>query len=187
MYPTLSINKAEHLREALLTNRENTLERIYAKTYPMVLHYVKKHGGNSEDAKDLLQEAIILLYEKLMHGNLRLTASVSTYVMGICKNLWRSEYRKRSKFTTLADDTSQQLADENTADVADVDLMQYMEALGQKCKDFLVDFYYHNLRIEQIASKHLYRNVHTASVQKFKCLERLRKSLASFSYHHFLN
>jgi hypothetical protein len=27
--------------------------------------------------------------------------------------------------------------------------------------------------------------VHTATVQKFKCLERLRKSVASLSIHHF--
>jgi RNA polymerase sigma factor (sigma-70 family) len=189
MYPTVSINKAEQLREALLEDREKTLERIYARTYPMVLHYVKKHGGTSDDAKDLLQEAMILFYEKLLQGNLTLTSSISTYLMAICKNLWRSLYRKRSKFSGFPDEVSQQLADDSAGDYtrAELNIVQYMESLGQKCKDILVDFYYHNLRMDQIADRYLYRNVHTATVQKFKCLERLRKSVSSFSFNQFLN
>jgi RNA polymerase sigma factor (sigma-70 family) len=189
MYPIVSINKAQHLREAMITDREKTLERIYAKTFPMVLHYVKTHGGTSDDAKDLLQEAIILFYEKLMQGNLQLTASASTYIMAVCKNLWRSEYRKRSKYSGLPDTANEQLAEETTKDDVQsaLNLSSYMEALGQKCKDILVDFYYHNLGMEKIATKHLYRNIHTATVQKFKCLERLRKTVSSFSFNQFLN
>ncbi len=189
MYPTVSINKAEQLREALLTSREKTLEQIYAKTYPMVVHYIKQHGGNAEDAKDALQEAIILVYEKVMVDQLSLTSSVSTYLMAICKNLWRTEYRKRSKFNSLDDYEIDQPTNEMLADSPQQtkQLMQYMEALGQKCKDILVDFYYHNLRMEQISLKHQYRTIHSATVQKFKCLERLRKAVSSFSYNQFLN
>jgi RNA polymerase sigma factor (sigma-70 family) len=186
MYPTASINKAEALREALLTNRENTLERIYAKAYPMVVHYIKTHGGNAEDAKDVLQEAMILLYEKLMLDNLMLTSSITTYVMAICKNLWRTEYRKRSRLASLTGTEMEQPSDGDDRQQAK-QLTQYMEALGQKCKDILVDFYYHNLRMEQISLKYQYRTIHSATVQKFKCLERLRKAVSSFSYNQFLN
>lgn len=189
MYPTVSLDKAELLREALHTNRGKTLEQIYAKTYPMVLHYVKKHGGNSEDAKDLLQEAIILFYEKLIHGKLTLTSSFSTYLMAICKNLWRSEYRKRNRLSALPGGEADQLIDDAKTDPLEqtLQITPYMEALGQKCKDILVDFYYHNLKMDQISLKHQYRNIHTATVQKFKCLERLRKSVSSFSFNQFLN
>jgi DNA-directed RNA polymerase specialized sigma24 family protein len=108
--------------------------------------------------------------------------------MSICKNLWRSEHRRRSKFTGFSEESTGQLTDEPARDLSQQNhsIAHYMEALGQKCKDILIDFYYHNLRMDQIAAKHLYRNIHTATVQKFKCLERLRKSVSSFSINQFL-
>ena len=62
-------------RLALLANREKTLEYLYARTYPVVLHYVKERQGREEDAQDLLQDAIILFFEKVVHDRLVLTAA----------------------------------------------------------------------------------------------------------------
>lgn len=188
MYATLNINKAAQVREALLLDREKTLEDIYAKTFPMVLHYVKLHKGTSEDAKDLLQEAIILFYEKLMQGDFNLTSSVSTYLMAICKNLWRTQSRKRSHYTNITPETTERFSEEPKDDVqASLPILNFVEQLGARCKEILVAFYYHHQKMDQIASRYNYSSTHTATVQKFKCLERLRKSLATFSVHQFLN
>ncbi len=63
--------------------------------------------------------------------------------------------------------------------------MEYVERLGEKCKEILVSFYYKGHKMDRIAADYGYRNLHTATVQKFKCLERLRKTLSSFSIDQF--
>jgi RNA polymerase sigma factor (sigma-70 family) len=178
---------ATDIREALVRNREQTLETIYKKTYPMVLHYVRQRHGTADDAQDLLQEAIILFYEKAVHKELNLTASATTYIMAVCKNRWRRELEKRNRQQELPSDISERVKVEASADTdqPQLRLTQFVDQLGEKCKAILVAFYYMGQRMEQVAAQYQYRNVRTATVQKFKCLERLRKSLASYSIHHF--
>ncbi|QHT72079.1 sigma-70 family RNA polymerase sigma factor [Rhodocytophaga rosea] len=185
----LSPVAATDLRHNLTFNREQTLEKLYARAYPMVLHYVKQNQGTADDAKDILQEAIILLFEKVMHGRLELTVAVTTYIMGICKNLWRKELEKRSRKQPWNVDIEDNLWEEITAEPETpvLSLTNYVEQLGEKCKTILLSFYYFGQRMEQIAEKHAYSSIRSATVQKFKCLERLRKSLASLSIGHFKN
>lgn len=182
------IASAYDLRETLLLDREKALERIYARAYPMVLHYVKQRYGTDQDAKDVLQDAIILFYEKVVEGNLTLTAAVTTYLMGICKNLWRRELERRNRQSAFAPEEMNHPSEdgqETNLEQPTQTVMDYVEQLGEKCKNILVSFYYQGHKMEQISSENGYRNLHTATVQKFKCLERLRKAVASLSIDHF--
>ncbi|GEO04839.1 hypothetical protein AAE02nite_25030 [Adhaeribacter aerolatus] len=178
--------KATNWRQAFINNREKTLTQIYAETYPMVLHYVKQHNGTPEDAQDLLQEAIILFYEKVVLNKLTLTASVSTYLMSICKNKWRQELDKRRRQHQLPNEAAPRWEEPATEpENPTVILLSFVNQLGKKCQDILIAFYYLGEAMPRIAAQHQYRNVHTATVQKFKCLERLRKSLAAFTINDF--
>ena len=56
-------------------------------------------------------------------------------------------------------------------------VLDYVEELGAKCKSILLAFYYFQQPLTQIAADHDYRSVRSATVQKFKCLERLRQSV----------
>ncbi len=172
-------------RVALLTDREKTLTRLYARTYPMVLHYVKQHGGTEEDAQDLLQDAMIVFYEKTVLDQLTLTASVSTYLMGICKNRWRREFEKRNRRTGLQPEPEEGIWEEPETEQASLKLMDYVEQLGERCKDLLVSVYYFGQRMEELAERYGYRTVHSATVQKYKCLERLRKAVSHLSIGQF--
>ncbi|MGV3560646.1 RNA polymerase sigma factor [Larkinella arboricola] len=172
---------------ALITDRGRTLERIYAKTFPMVRHYVKERGGTTEDAKDIFHEAMILFYEKTVQEQLTLTSSVSTYLMGICKNLWRQELDKRTRQLPLTESQAETVWEPPTGEEepAPLKLMTFVEQLGDTCKSILVSFYYFGQRLEQIAAQHGYQNIRTATVQKYKCLERLRKAVGHLSIENF--
>lgn len=174
-------------RHSFITDREKALTRLYAQTYPMVLHYVKQHNGTPEDAQDLLQEAIILFYEKVLQEQLVLTASATTYLMAVCKNRWRQELEKRQRKVKILPSEIIQNWDEPTitSEQPNLDLGQFVAKLGKKCQEILISFYYLGQAMPRIASQHEYRNVHTATVQKFKCLERLRQSVAKFTINDF--
>ena len=167
------------LRHALLTNREQTLTQIYQRTFPMVRRYVQQHGGAAPDAKDVFHDALVIFYEQAVSEDFRLTASPSTYLMGICRNLWRRELSRRGRLPLAAlDEEHTQVEAEAPADSADdLSVLDYVEQLGERCKSILLAFYYFQQPLEQIAGAHHYQSVRSATVQKFKCLERLRKSV----------
>lgn len=174
-------------RASFVADREKTLTQLYARVYPMVRHYVQQRDGSPEDAQDVLQEAIIVFYEQVLQEQLVLTASATTYLMGICKNLWRRERDRRNRQPAgppaEANPALAEIETEPTA-VA-LNLVDFVAQLGAKCQAILVAFYYFGQPLTRIAEQHTYRTVRSATVQKFKCLERLRKSLAGFTPEHF--
>ena len=56
-------------------------------------------------------------------------------------------------------------------------VLDYVERLGAKCKRVLLGFYYFQQPLTQIAEANGYWSVRSATVQKFKCLERLQNSV----------
>ncbi|MCB2378482.1 sigma-70 family RNA polymerase sigma factor [Hymenobacter sp. BT635] len=168
------------LRHALLTSREQTLTRIYQRTFPMVRRHVQQHGGTPPDAKDVFQDALVVFYEKATTEGFVLSASVSTYLVGICRNLWRQELSRRQRLplTGITDAHAQVPGETEPAEERDtLPLLDYVEQLGERCKSILLAFYYFQQPLEQIAAANQYQSVRSATVQKFKCLERLRKSV----------
>ena len=170
------------LRQALHHDREGTLTHLYRRTFPMVRRLVTRLGGTEQDAQDVFHDALVIFYEKAVSGTLVLTASASTYLVSISRNLWRHELTRRNRSTSVdwqeegaeaADETEPALSDSEEA----FSVLTYVEQLGEKCKSILLSFYYFQQPLEQIAATHQYRSVRSATVQKFKCLERLRKSV----------
>ena len=51
------------LRDALLTDREQALTRLYRQAFPLVRRYVGGHGGEPQDAQDVFHDALVILYE----------------------------------------------------------------------------------------------------------------------------
>jgi hypothetical protein len=56
-------------------------------------------------------------------------------------------------------------------------LMSYLKAAGQKCLQLLKAFYYEQRPMEDIAREFNYRTAHSATVQKYKCLEKVREAV----------
>ncbi len=177
-YPTTPPPSAAALRQSLLADREQALTRLYCRTFPLVRRYIERHGGSAHDAQDVFQDALVILYEQATGGTLTLTAAPGTYLVGIARNLWHHEQRRRARlpYEALPDD-AQQLAEEPTEAEPAFAVLDYVARLGEQCRNVLLAFYYFQQPLAQIAAAHGYRSVRSATVQKFKCLERLRASV----------
>ena len=163
-----------------MANREQALTRLYRQAFPLVRRHVSRHGGTSQDAQDVFQDALVLLYEQAVGGTLVLTASANTYLVGIGRNLWHHEQRRRARLPheALPDDFEPLATIESAvAEEPAFAVLDYVERLGAKCRNVLLAFYYFQQPLTQIASINGYRSVRSATVQKFKCLERLRTAV----------
>lgn len=85
--------------DGLLKKDSKVLQKIYDFFFPGISSYVKELGGTTEDAQDVFQDGIVVMYRQLKSGNLTLTSSFYTYLFAVCKNIWlknRSRSHRRN-------------------------------------------------------------------------------------------
>ena len=149
--------------------------------YSPIESHVIQNKGSKHDAKDIFQNALIIFYKKAIVPDFELNAKISTYLFGVSKNLWLNQLRsrKRKENTTNINEPSEELKIEIGSD--DFDLEVYItnkiEQLGDPCLTLLIMHTYKKLSMDQIAKELGYANNHTARQQKYKCLQRLKKSI----------
>ncbi|GAA4038520.1 hypothetical protein GCM10022409_25050 [Hymenobacter glaciei] len=175
----LSAPPAYTLRQALLADRERALTQLYRRAFPPVRRLVQRQGGSAQDAQDVFQDALVVFYEQVVGNKLVLTASASTYLVSIARHRWQHELRRRARLPHEALPEGVDMAAEETEATLGpaFAVLDYVERLGTKCKNMLLSFYYFQQPLAQIAEANGYRSVRSATVQKFKCLERLRESV----------
>ena len=77
----------QELIKELKKRNNHAVQFIMEKYFPMIEFMVVKMGGYTDDAKDIFQEALIIIITKIDKDELQLTAKFSTYLYAICKNL----------------------------------------------------------------------------------------------------
>ena len=77
--------------KALIEGEEKGLRKLYEAFLPRIGHFITTHGGTKEDARDIFQDALMIIYQKANEGKLELTSNFYTLLYGICRKLWRNE------------------------------------------------------------------------------------------------
>jgi RNA polymerase sigma factor (sigma-70 family) len=98
----MSVKKnAEYLR-GIKENDFTILEKIYKESLPEVIKYIKRNSGTTDDAKDVFQEGILVIFDKVKEGKLELTTSFHVFLFIVCKRIWLKKLKKRgNKEVTL--------------------------------------------------------------------------------------
>lgn len=79
-----------------LRNRQSHVVRYLSDRYlSMIRLMVTSRGGTSEDAKDIFQDGLVILLEKIDSDQLVLTCKFKTFLYSVCENLWKSILEKR--------------------------------------------------------------------------------------------
>ena len=63
----------------------------------MALQLVLKNNGSEDDAKDIFQEAVIVLYNKVQTGNFELSSKLNTFLYSVCRRLWLKRLNHQSR------------------------------------------------------------------------------------------
>jgi DNA-directed RNA polymerase specialized sigma24 family protein len=177
MHSINNLNRTEHRQELFI--------RLYKNAFPPVAKYVSRLGGSLEEAKDVFQDAVVIFYETT-NKHSSTFYNETAYVVGISKNLWVKRYRQSIKNLPLNDIN---LASDETEEMPSNNrILRFLSAAGQKCMDLLKSFYYDDLALSEIAREFGYSGVRSATVQKYKCLEKVREIIKekALAYDDFL-
>ena len=168
--------------------REKLFEELYEMAFPAVASFVGQMNGSFQDAKDIFQDALVIYYEKLADPDFMIQGLPERYILGIAKHLWIRKFKgdsKRISLNTLEATIS--IPVDFFPTLQSKKILQFLEHTGKKCLDLLRGFYYEKLAMKDIAEKLGYSNEHSATVQKYKCLEKIRETIKekSITYEDF--
>ncbi|UEG53603.1 sigma-70 family RNA polymerase sigma factor [Mucilaginibacter daejeonensis] len=166
--------------EAMATatsTREQQLTELYLKAFPAVAAMVSKQGGTLDEAKDIFQDALVILYERDLRNDRGTIQDKKAYLKGIARHLWY-HYRQGQQRLVSMDQLTHDLAADVPEPVPSANrLLRYLEAAGKRCLDMLQAFYYDKASMREIAERFQLSGERSATVQKHKCLEKVREQV----------
>jgi RNA polymerase sigma factor (sigma-70 family) len=170
--------------------REQLFEEMYEQAFSQTARFVSRMGGTLPDAQDVFQDALLIFYEKTQDPGFALHSLPEAYILGIAKHLWVRKFRKdreRVSFSSSEQEILLPAADDR--DVNESRLLAVLEKSGKRCLDLLRAFYYEKRPMRQIAGALGFAGDRSATVQKYKCLEKVRDTIKekSWGYEEFLN
>jgi len=171
-------------------NDFSILNKIYNDFGPSIVNYIKKNSGTLEDAKDVLQEGLMVIYKKLNENNLELSSTFEAYLYGVCRFVWLNKLKKKSKkevtnqgFDTLT--IEQQLLEDKLIESRRRILFQKkFEELTEECKTVL-QLSFNGNSGKEIAALTGYAEDYVKR-KKYKCKEKLVRLIKADSEYSVL-
>ena len=169
------------LLEGLAKNDRQAIETIYKQHYNMVQALIINNNGTIDDARDIFQESMIVLYEKARSGTFELNCLLKTYIYSVCRRLWLKRLQQQQKFIPDVNGldeivpVEEEIEAHGQRNVEFQTMEKAMLNLGEPCRSLLDAFYLQKKNMTDIASHFGYTNADNAKNQKYKCLMRLRK------------
>ncbi len=172
------------LLNGIRRNDTIVLQYIYKNFYSDINFFIKKNKGDDDDANDIFQEAIIIMYRKLKVGELVLDCSFETYLYSVCRYLWLKHLDKRKIEKENIKDNQQfheDIYDESLEKITDVNeryrlYQKHFTNLGKDCQKIL-QLYFDKVPLKNIAQIMGFKSEKYAKKRKFKCKEYLIKSI----------
>jgi RNA polymerase sigma factor (sigma-70 family) len=169
------------LLEGLARNDREAIEKIYQQNYGTIQSFIINNNGSADDARDIFQEAMILLYEKASSGEFELQCKIKTYVYSVCRRLWLKRLQQVQRFGSPVETleemvpVEEDLEEQERKNEAFNQMDKALNHLGEPCKSLLEAYYVHKKQMQEIAETFGYTNADNAKNQKYKCLMRLKK------------
>ena len=120
-------------------DRKDAIGYLYDKCYSSFSKLVKKRG-TEEQAEDLFQDGLSVMYNNLISGVFRQQSRLSTYLISICKNRWLMELRSQKESVELDEIAASIDEEELRIDIKALKLLQ--QVLNTDCQAILKAFYY---------------------------------------------
>jgi len=131
--------------DGLANNDSAVIEAIYKKFVPKVVFFIKNNSGDEDQAQDVIQEVLMLLFNQAKANTLLLTCPFDAYFFLLCKRKWLNELKKTSnKGVTIKEDFASinESALELVEEAEQFDEKQQLfdmmfQKLGDKCQEVL--------------------------------------------------
>jgi RNA polymerase sigma factor (sigma-70 family) len=174
----------EVLIKGLKEQNSRCIKYLYKEFFPMAKSIVERNSGSYEDAEDVFQDSIVVLYKRLTEENITLKCSLKTFFFGICKNLWMQRLDRKWRLLY-----SENMAEEPVGSYEIIDkefseeilerkrlFQKHFLTLPHRCQKILL-LYLKNFPLRKIAEELGLKNEEYAKSRKYNCKNLLRKRI----------
>ena len=132
----------QRIIKGIVEGNSTILQEIYSQYIKSSMDFVRKNGGTTQDAEDVVQEGLIVIFKKSRRGELQLTCSFSTYLFSVCRFIWWKKVKKRGHNTGTINENWELIDDNNiVAAVEKRERHQFylskLEELSASCRQIL--------------------------------------------------
>lgn len=178
MFKNSVMNGNVYLEELLRGNSE-VISKMYKINFIQIKNFVLLNRGNSIDAKDIFQKALLQIAVRHQKDGIKLHTSFSGFLFTVCKNLWRRELNNRKHI--IQDYSMNNLVCE-ASDGARAIIEQkrhelFLEKLGnvsENCK-LMLTMFFANISYKEIVSSTSYTSEAAVRQRIFKCKKKLKE------------
>lgn len=185
--PLLFLNQDAKILDLIRSGDEEALVLLYESNRRQVTALVTRNHGTADDANDVLQDAVIVLWERVRQGRYEVRAKLNTFVFATARNIWLRQLARRRREmpmdmqhdTTAVEDPSplEEMIETETGQR----IARALVRLGEPCKTLLTLFYWEEASMQLIAGRLGFANAETAKSKKYQCKQALRKLLGEFT------
>jgi RNA polymerase sigma factor (sigma-70 family) len=163
----------------LLRNDAAVVRSLYATHYPAVRQYVLKNSGTANDAQDVFQEAVTVLWLQVKDGRFNANAEPDPggFLFRVAKFKWLDVVRSAAhrNMRVLHDAGAHVPEEERDHELEDriLRLREVYAKLDDKCRQVLDQFYFERKDLASIAAS---MGVEEESIRtiKYRCMMKLR-------------
>jgi len=180
---TASSERNQEIIDRIRNGEMETLHELYRTGRNTIRAFVTRNSGSSDEADDILQEALVILWQRIRACRFEPLAQPGTFLFATARNLWLRQLARRKREKPLGPDDHEKQDDA----VSSLDalilteetgtLQQAMARLSEQCRSILLAFYWEELSMEQIAQRFGFANPETAKSKKYQCKRLLRELL----------
>lgn len=161
---------------------DRALCRLYDLSRDMVTALVLKNSGQRDDALDVLQDSVVITYERIRSGDYEYQSKLTSYVYAVARFVWLKQLRRKQTEARILETAPEadfdpgplpdMLSEEYTAQVREV-----FSRLGEDCRRLLTFLIYDHLSPREVVEKMHYQNEQVVRNKKYKCLKHLKQML----------
>lgn len=181
--------KEKDMVSELKNNSEDALVQLYNDNYTSVRNLVFKNSGKEKDVEDVLQEAVVVVWQKVKKTDFVLTSKISTYLYSIARFIWLKKLKKTDKLDGYNENLSYNSFFDITSIASNENkeiILNKIDKLDSVCKQILVSFYFYERDMNEIAKEMGFANSNVAKSKKYQCFKKLQESvLSSYSKSDF--
>jgi RNA polymerase sigma factor (sigma-70 family) len=170
--------------EGIRSQDQYILKEIYSIYFPTIKRFVIESRGCEQDAKDVFQEAIIIIYRKIKEDKLILSSSFKSYLYSVCRFIWIKQ------FTTNKENAEKMEGFLEYDGIPDISTDEYKEheqyklyqkhfkRLEKDCQ-VLLQLFLKKVHLKDIAQKLNITSEQYIKRKKYKCKEQLVRYIKS--------
>jgi len=166
----------DELITGIAARKNNVIKHIYKTCYNPVRKLVLMNKGTDEDAKDIFQEALFTIYQKITQQKFQLNCSFSTYMYSVCRFLWVRELTKKKESDDITDEFPDLVSSgslDQEIELAGLKIFQkHFNELCEECQKVLT-LYFRDISLEEISKIMGYNNIQMARDKKHRCKQNL--------------